>query len=58
MPSFRRKKRLVFASPPLWLWAIIIGLIVAGKFAYRWRATKVLARQAEEKKEKKQKEIG
>jgi len=30
-------------SPPLWVWAIIAGIIVAGKLTYRWYATKRLA---------------
>ena len=43
---------LAFESPPLWVWAIIVGVIIAGKFAYRWRATKALAAEAEEKRKK------
>ena len=31
-------------SPPLWVWAIIAGIIVAGKLTYRWYATKRLAK--------------
>ena len=34
-------------SPPLWFWAIIVGLIVAGKLTYRWYATKMLAKDNE-----------
>lgn len=33
-------------SPPLWVWAIIIGVIIAGKFIYRWTTTKELAKNA------------
>lgn len=32
-------------SPPLWVWAIIVGLIIGGKLAYRWVVTKELARE-------------
>ena len=31
-------------SPPLWVWAIIAGIIVAGKLTYRWYATKRLVK--------------
>jgi len=47
----RRKEQLVFESPSLWVWAIIIGVIIAGKFAYRWHTTKELAGEIEAKKE-------
>ena len=33
-------------GPPLWVWAIIIGIIIAGKFIYRWTTTKELAKNA------------
>lgn len=33
-------------NPPLWVWGIIIGVIIAGKFVYRWQSTKQLAREA------------
>ncbi len=48
---------MVFESPPLWVWAIIVGIIIAGKFAYRWRVTKELTREAgkERKKQKREK---
>lgn len=36
-------------SPPLWVWAIIAGIIAAGKLAYRWHATKRLAKENEKK---------
>jgi hypothetical protein len=35
------KKRM--ENPPLWVWAIIVGVIIAGKFIYRWQATKKFA---------------
>lgn len=31
-------------SPPLWVWALIVGIIIAGKLIYRWEITKELAR--------------
>jgi hypothetical protein len=37
-------------NPPLWIWAIIVGAIVASKFFYRWQSTKYLAKEAEEKR--------
>jgi hypothetical protein len=40
---------MVFESPPLWVWGIIVGVMIAGKFIYRWQATKELARKSEEK---------
>ena len=54
MSNFRRGKKihLTFESPPLWVWAIIVGAIIAGKFAYRWRATKALATEDEERMKK------
>jgi hypothetical protein len=33
---------------PLWVWAIVVGLIIAGKYAYRWRTTKQLAKEMEQ----------
>ena len=35
-------------NPPLWVWAIVVGLIIAGKYAYRWRTTKQLAKGMEQ----------
>ncbi|HEX5977972.1 MAG TPA: hypothetical protein VFY68_11880 [Nitrososphaeraceae archaeon] len=35
-------------NPPLWVWAIIVGLIIAGKFAYRWKTSKHLAKEMEQ----------
>jgi hypothetical protein len=37
-------------NPPLWIWAIIVGVIVASKFIYRWQSTKYFAKEAEEKR--------
>ena len=39
-------------NPPLWVWGFIIGVIIAGKFVYRWQATKHLAKKSEEGKSK------
>jgi hypothetical protein len=39
-------------SPPLWVWAIIAGIIVAGKLVYRWYATIRLAKENEKIKKK------
>jgi hypothetical protein len=27
-------------GPPLWVWAIVVGTIIAAKFIYRWKLTK------------------
>jgi hypothetical protein len=35
---------------PLWLWALIVGIIVSSKFIYRWIATKDLANAAGQSK--------
>jgi hypothetical protein len=35
-------------NPPLWVWAIVVGLIIAGKFAFRWKTTKHLAKELEQ----------
>jgi hypothetical protein len=40
---------MVFESPPLWAWAIIVGVLIASKFIYRWRVTKELAHDSQEK---------
>jgi hypothetical protein len=32
-------------NPPLWVWGIIVGVIIAGKFIYRWQATKQFAKE-------------
>ena len=37
-------------NPPLWVWAVIVGVIIAGKFIYRWRVTKQLANESQERK--------
>jgi hypothetical protein len=47
--------KMAFESPPLWVWAIIIGVLIASKFIYRWRATKELARESQEKHERMEK---
>jgi hypothetical protein len=44
--------KMAFESPPLWVWAIIVGVLIASKFIYRWRATKELARESQEKHER------
>ena len=31
-------------APPLWVWAIIVGTIIAAKFIYRWKLTKELSK--------------
>ena len=31
-------------SPPLWVWALIIGAIIAAKLALRWSRLRRLAR--------------
>jgi hypothetical protein len=38
-------------NPPLWVWTVIVGVIIAGKFIYRWCATKQLAKEPQERKE-------
>ena len=37
-------------NPPLWVWAIIIGAIIASKFIYRWQATKQFAKEDQERR--------
>ena len=39
-------------NPPLWVWGIIIGTIIASKFIYRWQSTKYFAKEAEERRRK------
>ena len=36
-------------NPPLWIWAVIVGGIIAGKFIYRWQLTKQFAKEDQEK---------
>lgn len=36
-------------NPPLWVWAIIVGAIIASKFVYRWQATKQFAKEDQER---------
>jgi hypothetical protein len=31
-------------GPPLWVWALIIGAVIAGKLALRWSKLRRLAR--------------
>ena len=35
-------------NPPLWVQAIVVGLIIAGKYTYRWKTTKQLAKEMEQ----------
>jgi len=37
-------------NPPLWVWAIIVGAIIASKFIYRWQSTKYFAKEAEQRR--------
>jgi hypothetical protein len=37
-------------NPPLWVWAIIVGAIIASKFIYRWHSTKYFAKEAEQRR--------
>jgi hypothetical protein len=30
-------------GPPLWVWAIVVGIIIAAKFIYRWKLTNELS---------------
>ena len=39
-------------NPPLWVWAIVVGLIIAGKYAYRWKTTKQLAKEMERREKR------
>jgi hypothetical protein len=39
-------------NPPLWVWGIIVGAIIASKFIYRWQATKYFAKEDEERRRK------
>ena len=39
-------------NPPLWVWAIIVGAIIASKFVYRWQATKQFAKEDQERRTK------
>ena len=36
-------------NPPLWIWAVIVGGIIAGKFIYRWQLTKHFAKEDQER---------
>jgi hypothetical protein len=31
-------------GPPLWVWAIVVGSVIAAKFIYRWKLTKELSK--------------
>jgi hypothetical protein len=46
------RTRMAFEGPPLWVWAIIVGVLIASKFIYRWRVTKELAGESREKHER------
>jgi hypothetical protein len=35
---------------PLWIWALIVGILISSKFIYRWVATKDLANRAKQGK--------
>jgi hypothetical protein len=38
-------------GPPLWVWAIIVGAIIAGKLALRWSSLRRLARLVRKNRE-------
>jgi hypothetical protein len=44
-------EEMAVENPPLWVWAVIVGAIIAGKFIYRWYTTKQLAKESQETKE-------
>jgi hypothetical protein len=44
-------------NPPLWVWAIIVGAIIAGKFIYRWQSTRYFAKEAEDKSSRRRRRI-
>ena len=46
------RPRMAFEGPPLWVWAIIVGVLIASKFIYRWQVTKELAGESYEKQER------
>jgi hypothetical protein len=46
------RTRMAFESPPLWVWGIIVGVLIASKFIYRWRVTKELADESQEKQDR------
>ena len=48
--SYERTIEMPIENPPLWVWAVIIGVIIAAKFIYRWHATKQFTKQSEEEK--------
>jgi hypothetical protein len=37
-------------NPPLWVWGIVVGAIIASKFIYRWQATKYFAEERRRRK--------
>ena len=47
-----RGKNEKMENPPLWVWAIVVGLIIAGKYAYRWKTTKQLAKEMEQREKR------
>jgi len=38
------KRHKGLENPPLWVWAIIVAVMIAGKLIYRWQITKQLAK--------------
>jgi hypothetical protein len=38
------KRYKAMENPPLWVWVIIVAVMIAGKFIYRWQVTKQLAK--------------
>lgn len=36
---------LKMENPPLWVWAIVVGIIISGKLVYRWKITRDLSRE-------------
>jgi hypothetical protein len=44
---------MTIENPPLWIWAVIAGVIVGGKLVYRWYALKHFARESQRKKVRK-----
>lgn len=38
-------------GPPLWVWAIIVGAIIAGKLALKWSSLRRLARLVRKNRE-------
>ena len=50
--EIEKSRQREMENPPLWVWAIVVGLIITGKYTYRWKTTRQLAKEMNDERKK------